>query len=662
MDWVMDCVRFTADTVSNAEYHFEKDQGVEAYKIPGTPENPPQQLLNLMRNPNPYADYIEMMDLLVIDLLLVGNAYWMKWRTNEKGQPLAFYRLAPPYVEVATAPWGVAGYYYQIPNADKLYIEPEEVVHFKLSNPDPANPFYGVGLISGAGRAADLEIALTDSQGSYFENHAMPSMSLESARRVPRDVFKKMRAQLRARAQGPKNSGELLVLEAGLKLNPITPNAMETAFAELSKMSRNRVFSWFRLNPVLLGIEDEHTKLKIGEAQRQFDMRAARPLMNRIQSKISSELTQAWDLDYVLDYEYQLDPEEQATLGATYAKTPGVTVNEVRKFSGLEPHPDKEIGEITLNLPGAEGGTGQPGETKTRNGFPDRGLPGEKGREPNGENTKRFPKKKEPMPVGAKARRAGEGKSIEEVIAEIKALPEGGAPVSDPGPPVEDTLFAKRTSEVDDAAEFFEEQLRTAASALADDLGVTGLEPEGKSVVKKLRSSDAWETFKGKVAQAYEQALGKVMSAAVIHHSHLNTPEDSEVDYKSLIEAEIKHGDTGVAAITKTFQNLVTQKVKGLEDPAEVRNAIKEAVGQWVDDNAKTIALTEATRGYNLATLGVAGDAGHSHVLVSDGTDFDQPCAEANGSVWTIEKATNNLLQHPNCRRAFVPVTAPESE
>jgi hypothetical protein len=38
--------------------------------------------------------------LLVIDLLLVGNAYWYKWRSNEKGQPLSLYRLAPPYVKI----------------------------------------------------------------------------------------------------------------------------------------------------------------------------------------------------------------------------------------------------------------------------------------------------------------------------------------------------------------------------------------------------------------------------------------------------------------------------------------------------------------------------------------------------------------------------------
>jgi phage portal protein BeeE len=71
-----------------------------------------------------------------------------------------------------------------------------------------------------------------------MENHAMPSLAVQSDRRVPRDVFKKIRAQLRARTQGSRNAGELLVLEAGLKLAAVAPNASEAAFADRSRACR----------------------------------------------------------------------------------------------------------------------------------------------------------------------------------------------------------------------------------------------------------------------------------------------------------------------------------------------------------------------------------------------------------------------------------------
>jgi HK97 family phage portal protein len=666
MDWVMDCARYIADTVANADYHFETPQGAVAKRMPGDPVAPPDALNRLFEAPNPYMDYIEMMELMVIDLLLVGNAYWMKWRTNEKDQPLALYRLAPSYVEVTTKPWGIGSYIYQIPNADKLEVEPQEVIHFKLANPDAANPFYGLGLISGAGRAADLEIALTDTQGSYYENHAMPSVTVETARRVPRDVFKKIRAQLRSRAQGPKNAGELLVLEAGLKLNAIAPTALAAAYREMSMFSRDRTFAWFRMSPKLVGINDQAGGVdKLSEVQRQFDVKTARPLMNKIQTKLSKELTMAWNLNYAIDYEYQLDPEEQAKMAGQFAEIPGITIDEARKFAGLGPHPEKDIGEMTINLPGEDGGTGAPGDP-TEKGIPDRNLPGEAGRPPNPGKTRAFPKKGQPMPKGAKVRRAKAkpaGKSVTEVLAALEVL-EAKA-LQDPGTPAEDTLSERRVADVDETVSTFQAALHDAAFTLNHEIVGSLAEPEGKAfnakdVRSKIKNSPGWKTFKNKATEAYEHALVKVMSAAAIHHSDLGLRPAGEIDYQKLIDELILRKESGVAAITQTFQDELMAKVSDLRAEnatlAEVEAALLAAITHWQETKALDIAVTEATRGYNASTLAVAEDSGIGHVLVSDGTDHDEPCIEANGETWTIAKAQSNMLEHPRCRRAFVPL------
>lgn len=695
MDLVMDCVRYVGDTVANAEYHFEKPAPLSATRTPGDPVAPPQQLADLLKKPNPYMDYIEMMEMLVMDLLLVGNAYWFKWRSNQAGQPLALYRLAPPYVEVVTGPWGPAAYVYQIPNADKLTIDTADVVHLRLSNPDPENPYYGMGLMQGAGRAADLELALTDTQASYMENHAMPSVAVESERRVPRDVFKKIRAQLRARAAGPKNAGELLVLEAGLKLNSIAPTAGDAGFAELSRLSRDRVYAWFRMNPKLLGISDEATTEPLAEAQQHFDNKTARPLMNKIQKKLSEELTAAWSLDYVINYEYQLSPEEQAHMAGAFGQLPGITVDELRKFAGLGPHPDKKIGEITLNLPGEEA---EGGEKKAGEGFPDAGLPGEKGRPANRKNTRAFPKPGKTLPSGSKALEAKA--VIDNIAADLRAsnIRHGNVYARRPKPQSmeailgrlaeienkaltqpakvsignkldnevrpEDQLADKRVSDVDTIVTDFEADLGKAARVLERGLLDTA---EGKAfkasdVVMRLRNSDAWKGFNELATEAYENALLRVMSAAAIHHSEIGLKPAGEINYEDLIDELVARKETGVAAITATLKTKLAEKVKeartGTSTLADIQTEIQNAISQWTESSAADIALTEATRGYNEGTLAVADNAGMTHVVVSDGTDSDEACADADGQLWTLEQARENPLQHPRCRRAFVPVTA----
>lgn len=667
IDWVMDATRYTADTVAGAEYHFQKPQPPGNRRVPGESSDPPAALAELLDQPNPYMDYVEMMELLIIDLLLVGNAYWFKWRTYDNGKPLAVYRLAPPCVEVIPKPWGIGGYEYQVPGMEKLTIQPTEVIHFKLANPH--SPYYGLGLIQGAGRTGDMELALTDSQASYFENHALPSLAVESDRRVPRDIIKKIRAQLRAKLGGPRNTGELLVLEAGLKLSSVSPTAAQAGFGELSRLSRDRIFAWFRMSPKLLGIMDEAGGAdKISDAERTFSTKTARPLMNKLQRKISRELTQAWDLDYRIDYEYQMPPEDQFRLVGQVAQVPGITVDELRAYARLGPHPDAEIGKMTLNLPGQDAGTGQPGQTPTRAGFPDRNLPGEAGRPPKAGNTLPFPKPGEPLPAGSAARKALDDifDDIDRMAAEQKALRDGAPDTRVPGEArPDDSLATRRESDVDVIAADLASDLSDAARILERGLldHVEGKAFKPSNLVQRLRGSEAWKLFRQRITAAVERAARAGLSTAAVHHGTLGLVPEDEIDYDALAK-QLVHRKDGVASVTNTLKQSLVAALKDARDGGKTREElntlIQERITTWQRDHADGIALTEVTRAYNVGTLEVAKATGSTHVAVSDGQDHDEPCKEADGQVWTIDQAAKRPLEHPRCRRAFVPIPKPQ--
>ena len=40
-------------------------------------------------------------------------------------------------------------------------------------------------------------------------------------------------------------------------------------------------------------------------------------------------------------------------------------------------------------------------------------------------------------------------------------------------------------------------------------------------------------------------------------------------------------------------------------------------------------------------------------VLVFDGEEYDDECAEANGEEWDLDEALDRPLEHPNCVREF---------
>lgn len=184
IDHVYDAVNLYADAASTADYVLRDRKGTPLVRVksPGTPPDHqvgPESLYKLLDAPNPFMAYDELMGLLTMDLLLVGDGYWYKYQKDSAGRPQTLYRLAPSHVKILPSQHGPEGYEYQPPGATKpLRLDPQDVIHFR--RPNPNDPYYGLGVIQGAGRAMDLELAVTDTATHYYENRADPSLIIES--------------------------------------------------------------------------------------------------------------------------------------------------------------------------------------------------------------------------------------------------------------------------------------------------------------------------------------------------------------------------------------------------------------------------------------------------------------------------------------------------
>jgi hypothetical protein len=131
------------------------------------------------------------------------------------------------------------------------------------------------------------------------------------------------------------------------------------------------------------------------------------------------------------------------------------------------------------------------------------------------------------------------------------------------------------------------------------------------------------------------------------------------VDYDAIVRSVI-HRPDGVRSIIKSFRDSVVRHIKearaGDGERTDFEAAVRTAVGDWATGKAEVIADTEATHAYNEATLTAAELSGVTHVFVTDGNDHDEACIEADGSTWEVAYAREHRLEHPNCRRAFLPV------
>jgi HK97 family phage portal protein len=674
IDWVYDCVGLYSDPAGMASYHLEQADGTKLVRVKnsGTPPEykvGPTDFYRLLDKPNDHMLYNELMALLVIDLMLVGNGYWFKWRSGASGKPLAIYRLAPGYVKIIPGPYGPKGYKYQPPGVkDPLEISVDQIIHFR--RPNPHDPYYGMGVIQGAGRAMDLEIAITDTQASYFENKGDPSLIVQSERRLPSDVRKKLTAQLRARVAGPSRSGELLVLEAGLKASTLDRKAAEQMFRELGTMSRDRIYAKFRASPRLFGITDESGSAdKVSDYRREFDNSALKPFLGRLSTQISAALAELWGVQYFIDHESNLPAADAILVLNSVAVLPGIKVREIRRLAGQfgieESTGDSKIDETVLNMPGPEmDANGQIVDPITGKkvsgqaaGAADRPIGSEAGRPPKGKNT---------SAIGV-AKVKAQGKALDELMAQLaaKALASDGARTSIGRLSAEqaplDRNAIHRKADIDASVAFIQNGLAEAAHELERALldHVEGKALKTSDLAARVRNSSAWTAFRQRVERVLQEGARRSAASGVMQSGL--TP-DGEIDYDS-IASSVVHRPEGLRSIVKTFRDRVVARVKEARsadgERHDLQAAVKEAVDTWVSSQATTVAETEAVHAYNEATLTAAEMSGMTQVYVTDGDDGDEPCIQANGSVWEIEHARENRLEHPHCRRAFLPLELP---
>jgi HK97 family phage portal protein len=724
IDWVYDCVNLYADAVRTAPYSLRKPDGtvLVKHKTDGTPpehEIGPQALYDLLDKPNPYMLYDELFWLLVIDLLLVGNGYWLKWRTNDKGQPLSLYRMAPSYVKIVPDANGPGSYEYQPPGArEPIKLDAQDVIHFR--RPDPSDGFYGMGVIQGAGRSMDLSLAVTDTLASYFENQASPSLIVQSERRVPREVFRKIQQQLRNKIGGSRKAGELLVLEAGLKASTLDTSAKDALFDVIAKMDRDRIYSKFRAAPELFGQSSGTGSNKVSDFRREFDNYTLRPFMDGLQRLVSDSLASAYGCEFVINYRYTAPPEEAIKIGESVAAMPGVMIREIRRqyaqFGIEESTGDPEIDNLVINVPGEEL------DPNGQNGLADQSLGSEPGRPPKLKNTASFGVAKVRKPSGKALAdmdemvagvsygfrtpltgyrypngrsgdfRTEEGKALSASlrlqlaadrarITHAGRVPEGKAVTNAAGERVtvgnklqgeqrpDDTYASERDADINAAVTYMETALADAATTLERGLldHVDGKALRNQSdLVKRVRSSEAWKVFREQLDAVLMEGARRSITASVMTQSAAGrTPED-ELDYDEIAASVIRRPE-GVRGIVKTLKDRVAMRLqRALEKgddpiPAVIQGEVQTVIRDWKTNQASSIADSEAVEAYNEATLTVAEATDSPQVYVVEEDDApDEGCQEAGGSVWDIAYARKHRKEHPRCRRAFIPLTAGE--
>ena len=268
---VYGCTSLIGEAMGDYEPYLEQKRG-------DTWERVDHEFIDLLNQPagkldpnDPRADSFNSFDLweaTVSYLLLQGDAFWYMARGKTTGRPREIVLLRADKVgtDIDRNTGKVNGYFVRQEGGDPIPLEIDEVLRFKLFNPE--NPYKGKGVIEAGSDYILTDEGTAEYTKNFFKNGAGISGVLNVKGEVTKGAFKKFVRAWRDKYEGVRNAGKVAVLrDSDASFTKIGLGLDELDMGGLRKMSLEDVFMMFKVPPALLGKVVEGTGLGRGNIE-----------------------------------------------------------------------------------------------------------------------------------------------------------------------------------------------------------------------------------------------------------------------------------------------------------------------------------------------------------------------------------------------------------
>ena len=265
-------VRMTA--FSLVRFSWQRMRGGRPGDLFGTPALMPLEM------PQPGGTTQDLLLRMLQDADLAGNAYVVRdgpWMM----------RLRPDWVQVLLEPvemqGGIVGYrkfgytYHHggienCPVDQVALFAPSQVCHF-MPIPDPTASFRGMSWLNPVVREITNDKTMERHKTRFFENAAVPSLSVSLDKSVSAADFARFKAVMDAEHAGLDNAGKTLYLGGGADVKVVGANLQQLDFSTTQGRGETRVAAAGGVPPILVGLSEglsSSTYSNYGQAMRRF--------------------------------------------------------------------------------------------------------------------------------------------------------------------------------------------------------------------------------------------------------------------------------------------------------------------------------------------------------------------------------------------------------
>ena len=329
-------INMIVDAASQIDFIVDSDTIAQQFPpVKGVKKASVDRLLN--SEPNPFQDISSFRRLILLDLLVEGNAFIYY-------DGVHLYHMPAHLVEI-------------LPD-EKLYVKgyklhtmeysSNEIIHIK----DNAmrGIYRGSSRLKAALKNVDLLARMLRFQDTFFENGAVPGLILKSPNALS-DKVKERMIEGWLRAYSPNKGGKRpLILDGGLDLDRLTNTSFKELDFEASiRNQENAIMTALGVPPILL---TGGNNANIRPNQRLFYIETVIPLVD----KFLKAYERFFGFRILPDNDIAgLQPElrEQAGFYSTLVNTGIISVNEARKALAYDTLEDQDGLRIPVNIAGS---------------------------------------------------------------------------------------------------------------------------------------------------------------------------------------------------------------------------------------------------------------------------------------------------------------------
>jgi HK97 family phage portal protein len=285
-----------------------------------------------------------LLETLAAQLLLHGNAY-VQIMCGADDRPGMLFALRPERVSVEADAQGWPIAYRYRAGGQMLMLEALDgagrpaLIHLQALN--PGDDHYGAGCLSAVMGAVAAHNAANRWNRALLDNAARPSGALvhdgDKGLPLTPEQFDRLKAELTDGFAGGANAGRPLLLEGGLKWQPLSLSPADMDFLALKDSAAREIATGFGVPPMLLGLPGDATYANYREANRALWRQTILPLADKILGGIARALA-PWFAGASLRVDVDKVPamaEDRERLWAMVASADWLTREEKRAMVGL---------------------------------------------------------------------------------------------------------------------------------------------------------------------------------------------------------------------------------------------------------------------------------------------------------------------------------------